>query len=507
MKNVEKTAIYLRSSKDRSDVSIDAQRRQLQDLASKKGFAIAVEYADAVESGKDDDRPGFQAMLRDIKSKSRGWGFILVLDTSRIARKRHLSFMFEMECEKAGIKVFYKSLPESDPITDMLLKSFLQAIDEWHSLTSKAKGLAGMAENVRQGWRAGGKAPKGYKLEYVATGAIREGEPVTKSRLILGDDAIAVGCYLKARATGTPRNRALSMSDFKSPSSTLVDIEKNALVYAGHTVWNRHNEKASGGGYIGGTKFRPKDQWEIKKNTHEALITEDEAEAILNMVGKQTSRARKSINRVYLLSGLLESPEGSNWHSDGDGSYRLGKGKRVNADAIEQAIMEKVITSLSADDMVDAILNHFHEIAKQRESRDTSKKFRSAIKEIDTKIEKLTGLLTETTAPDALLRTIEKLEIERKAVAEELKIVEEESQSTAVYKNLTRNHVRTMLKSVIENLQYTENKESLKDALNALVDNVVLDPASLTASVTYRVGPQSGDKMASPRGFEPRSPP
>ena len=225
------------------------------------------------------------------------------------------------------------------------------------------------------------------------------------------------------------------------------------------------------------------------------------------MVGNQTSRARKSINRVYLLSGLLESPEGSKWHSDGDGSYRLGKGKRVNADAIEQAIMEKVITSLSADDMVDAILNHFHNIAKQRESKDTSKKFRSAIKEIDIKIEKLTGLLTETTAPDALLRTIEKLETERKAVAEELKIVEEESQSTAVYKNLTRSHVRTMLKTVIENLEYTENKESLKDALNALVDNVVLDPASLTASVTYQVGPQSGDKMASPRGFEPRSPP
>ena len=105
------------------------------------------------------------------------------------------------------------------------------------------------------------------------------------------------------------------------------------------------------------------------------------------------------------------------------------------------------------------------------------------------------------------MRTIEKLEIERKAVAEELKIVEEESQSTAIYKNLTRGHVRTMLKTVIENLEYTENKESLKDALNALVDNVVLDPASLTASVTYQVGPQSGDKMASPRGFEPRSPP
>ena len=106
-----------------------------------------------------------------------------------------------------------------------------------------------------------------------------------------------------------------------------------------------------------------------------------------------------------------------------------------------------------------------------------------------------------------MLRSIEKLEIERKAVAEELKILEEESQSTTVYKNLTKIHVRTMRKTVIENLEYIENKESPKDALNALVEIVVLDPASLTASVTHRVGPQSGDKMASPRGFEPRSPP
>jgi hypothetical protein len=35
-----------------------------------------------------------------------------------------------------------------------------------------------MAENVRQGWRAGGKAPRGYELAHTATGAIRDGVPV-----------------------------------------------------------------------------------------------------------------------------------------------------------------------------------------------------------------------------------------------------------------------------------------------------------------------------------------
>ena len=64
-----------------------------------------------------------------------------------------------------------------------------------------------------------------------------------------------------------------------------------------------------------------------------------------------------------------------------------------------------------------------------------------------------------------------------------------------------------MLKNIVENIQLTENKESLKGALSTLVEHVVLNLETFAASVTYRVAPQSGDKLASPRGFEPRSPP
>jgi len=46
-----------------------------------------------------------------------------------------------------------------------------------------------MAENVRQGFRAGGRAPFGYKLDHIKTGAIRDGKAITKSKLILSDDA------------------------------------------------------------------------------------------------------------------------------------------------------------------------------------------------------------------------------------------------------------------------------------------------------------------------------
>lgn len=137
-------ALYLRSSKDRHDLSLSAQRQALHDAARDRGLVVAAEFADAVESGKDEDRPGFQQLLASLRDKSRGWSVLLALDTSRLARRRHLALIFEHEAERAGVQVVYRNVPDTDPITAMLLRSILQAMDEWHSLVSRAKGLAGL---------------------------------------------------------------------------------------------------------------------------------------------------------------------------------------------------------------------------------------------------------------------------------------------------------------------------------------------------------------------------
>lgn len=186
-------ALYLRSSKDRSDVSIDAQRRELAALASHRGLVVVDEYTDVVESGADENRPGLQRLVADVRRRSRGWDTVLLLDTSRLARRPFINVMFERDAEKHGVRVVYKSVPDDDPITAVVIKSFMMGIDQWHSLTSKRKGLAGMAENVRQGFRAGGRAPRGYRLATIETGAIREGAQVTKSKLEPNADAPIFG--------------------------------------------------------------------------------------------------------------------------------------------------------------------------------------------------------------------------------------------------------------------------------------------------------------------------
>ncbi|HLF10638.1 MAG TPA: recombinase family protein, partial [Gammaproteobacteria bacterium] len=182
MKN-NKAALYLRSSKDRSDVSIDAQRRELLTLAKARDMQIAHEYTDVVLSAKTADRPAFQRLLLDLRRQDRGWSTLLTVDTSRLSRRRYWAQAFKHEAQKHGVAIFYSKVPDVDPITQVLLESVLEAMDEVHSLMSREKGLAGMAENVRRGFRAGGRSPRGYRLVSIETDAIRDGKPVTKSRL------------------------------------------------------------------------------------------------------------------------------------------------------------------------------------------------------------------------------------------------------------------------------------------------------------------------------------
>ncbi len=504
MSATPRAVLYLRSSKDRSDVSIDAQRRGLHELAQARGFVVVHEYADAVESGKDDDRPGFQALLRDLRATGRTWTHILALDTARIARRRVLAIIFEeQECRRAGVRIVYKSLPESDPITEMLLKSILQAMDEWHSLTSRVKGLAGMRENVAQGYRAGGRAPRGYRLATLETGAIRDGAPVTKSKLQPSDEALQVRAFLRARAQGTDRRAAMAAAGIDWPITTLIEIERNALTYAGATTWNRSAERQEDG-YVGGAKWRPRAEWVIQEGTHEALISRDEAEQILARLEARKRGGGAPARRVYLLAGLLVSPTGEAWHGDA-GAYRLGKGRRIVADRVEAAIVAQVLEDLASDDMAEAIVAHYKALTlarRHQKPQEEATRMRRRLAEIDRQIDRLASLIAETTAPAALLRSIEKLESEREASATALASLEADQRTQETLRAMTKSDVRALLRRAAADLHQAD-PEMLRKALPGLVQRVELDPESFRASVAYCVDPvrKTGDLLASPRAI------
>ena len=105
-------AVYLRSSKDRHDVSIASQERELQKLAKSKDLQIVREYVDVVESAKNEFRPAFQELMRDVRSPARGWDTLLTLDTSRLSRRRYVSLVFKHDAKKNGVQILYAKMPE-----------------------------------------------------------------------------------------------------------------------------------------------------------------------------------------------------------------------------------------------------------------------------------------------------------------------------------------------------------------------------------------------------------
>lgn len=507
---MHKAAIYLRSSKDRSDVSIDAQRRELKELAKAKDLSVIEEFEDAVESGKDENRPGFQQLLMKIKSPQRRWDHLLALDTSRIARNQYLAHALHYECEKRGIKILYSKIPETGGVVDVMIRSVMQAFDQLHSLMSKEKGLAGMAENVKQGFRAGGRAPMGYLLKHFDTGAIRDGEAVKKSKLIPDPDkASLMRDYLQQRARGISRARAQSESGLKDlKATTLVGVEWNALTYAGHTVWNVQNEKLSSGGYKSGTKRKARTEWVMQNDTHEALITTEEAESVLlqleNSPHGKGARVRDS---GFVLTGLMKNSKGDRWYGCDGIYYRINHGKRIPKDQLEKAIIGQIMSDLASKEFIQELTENTRR-ANPEPKRENLNLLTSQAADLQKQIERLgLILIQENSPPKFLVNQMKTLEEKLEETTEEIEQLKQENNAVCALSNITEADVEKIIQGLVKNTDLLD-QGALKEFLRSVIDYILLDQRLLsdqepvlTCELHYRIN--TGNNLASPRGSKP----
>jgi len=500
-------ASYSRSSKDRHDASIDAQQRKFADLARADGNSIVAEFADSVESADDWDRPGFRDLLLALASRARTWSTLYIYDTARIAREdEFLRATFNHTCKIHGVTVRYAMLPEvGNPLVDMMVSRIAPVFDAIHSVTSREKGRAGMRENVRQGWRAGGRAPWGYKLEHVNTGAVREGIPVTKSRLVPADEAPAVAAYLKGRAADYSRSGLARKLDIRLSHSSLIGVEWNAITYAGATVWNVHNETVSKG-YATGTKRRPRDQWLVQAGTHEALITQAEAETILRRLETSAhahQRGRRRTNAVHLLTGLLRTFEGTSWYGDKGGRYyRLhskgpGSSRSVPADAVDRTVLAKVNLDLRSPAFAENALQGTRRILGPSHGTEIAE-LHGKHKDLGRRISRFMDMAVELDSRAPVLRKIEEIERERAQIAGRIAALEERDRAAVAAAAITADDVLRLLGTMAEDL-HSYDREGLKNYLGAMLDRVELDPQTLDCQIHYRISLPMRNKLASPR--------
>ena len=165
---VKKIAVYVRSSKDLHDVSCKAQERQIKGLIKDKGDQVFRVFTDEAKSSTRDIRPAFEEMISLATSKEPPFDAIYCLDTSRFGREEvQTKFIIHKLRKRHGIEVNFVNMPNTGSPVDDVMESIMSAFDQFHSQQSKIKGVASMKENARNGFRAGGRAPYGYQLEYI----------------------------------------------------------------------------------------------------------------------------------------------------------------------------------------------------------------------------------------------------------------------------------------------------------------------------------------------------
>lgn len=155
--------IYARySSESQTEQSIEGQIRVISEYAKKNNIPIIDSYIDRAISGRREDRPEFQRMLKDAKKKM--FGYVLVYKYDRFSRDRLTSLMSKRDLRKNGVKVVSVTEYISDDPQGILFESIIDGYSEYYSAELSQKVRRGNRESRMKGLYTGGNVIYGYKI-------------------------------------------------------------------------------------------------------------------------------------------------------------------------------------------------------------------------------------------------------------------------------------------------------------------------------------------------------
>ena len=526
-----KIAIYVRSSKDLHNVSCEAQERQIREFVKAKGHQVYRVFTDKRKSSTQDVRPAFEEMIFLATSKEPPFDAIYCLDTSRFGRdENYTKFTIHKLRKKHGIDVVFITMPNTGPPIDDMLESIMSAFDQFHSQQSKIRGVASMKENVRNGFRAGGVAPYGYKLEEIVIGTKKNGKSDTKTKLTPDPNTAPIlQEYFSRRSKH--ESRMSIISDFykrgipspkgyeKWSESTVIGWEDNMKTYLGYTVFNRHNEKIKEGGipqgFLHGKKWKPEEEWVIEPNTHPPLISEETADRIISSRRKRHRSTPRHAKHVYVLSGgILKCSEcGTNYAGD-RGYYSCnstGKtGEKCLNGNIKQERIESAVFALVAKEILN--FSNIKEVIERVRARFGDKD--TEIESLENKIVNLKGRIrktvllyqTEVIKADELESIIKPLRSQEEEILGRIKLLKQANEYQGITDDLIRETIKNFSKEVVN-----ADPETKKRVARTLFDAIVIHPKengsrNRMLSIKGVCLPLTRDILVTPRGIEPLLP-
>jgi DNA invertase Pin-like site-specific DNA recombinase len=373
---------------------------------------------DRALSGKTDNRPSFQRLIKD--SEKQQFEAVIMYTLDRFARNRYDSAIYKAKLKKNGVKVFYAKQPMPDTPEGIILESVLEGYAEYYSENLSRNIKRGIRENALQGLATGGAnlllgytvgEDRKYAIDPVGAKVVQEIFQMYAD----GKSATQIINYCNERGYKTARGRAFN----KNSLGTILRNEK----------------------YIG--TYRLMDV--VVPNGMPAIIEKplfDKVQAMLKH--NATARARTKAHENYLLTaklfcGYCGSPMVGESGTSKTGKvhfyYKCTKCKREHAcrkksekkDWIEEVAVRYTVEKVLTDENIQRISEKAMEII-EKESADSTylEALRAELKDVQKKIKNLVsaieqGLMSPSTKERLDELEEEKSNIEGKIAREDMK--------------------------------------------------------------------------------------
>ena len=388
--------IYARySSSNQREESIAGQIRECKSYAERNGYEIIHEYTDSALTGRSDQRPAFQKMIKD--SNSHAFQAVIVWKLDRFARNRYDSAMYRNVLKKNGVKIYSAMENISDSPEGIILEGLMESLAEYYS--------ANLGENVKRGLY---DSALERKILGQPTFGYKRGE---NGRYEIDDmTAPIVKRIFEEYVSGKPYMdivHDLNTDGFRTIQGK--PFSKNSLRKI------LRNEK-----YIGVYRYRDILDPDgippiIDKSTFERCQKELEKRSF------SKTRATPEESEPYLLSGILYCghcgfPMAGEKARSSTGAYHYyyvctGKKrhlaecskKRVQRDFIENAVIKMMNDEILTDEFIDRSVQALEEYQSAEHENETLKILESELNAVNKKINNLlkaleAGIWTDSTA-------------------------------------------------------------------------------------------------------------
>lgn len=424
---LQTTAIYARySSTVQNDASIEQQIAECEEYARQHGLVIVATYEDRAISGKKDNRPGLQRMLR--AADRHEFQVLLAYKSNRISRNMTNALRYEERLSNAGVRVVYCKEEFGDNATGRFMLRTMMNMNQFYSENMAEDIVRGLRDSAQK-CRVLSVIPYGYKKGEDGKFAIDEqAAPIVEEifRRFVDDESYAdIARDLNERGILTKQKKPWGKNSFHN----IISNER----YTGTYIYD--DIRIEGG--------MPK------------IVERSVFEMAQQKLGvHKETRARHRDNEDYLLTGKLYCGHclgamvglsgrghlGSNYFYYACQTRRIQKTcdrKNVKKDWIEEQVTRAVLHYVLNDETVEWIANTLVEVAKKRNAESKLAEYEKRLNENKKQIMNILRAVEMGIVTDEFKERVEELNEEKKQLTGLVEIERATSYAIDKYRVIT----------------------------------------------------------------------